>query len=72
MDGLARDVKTQSALVLLVSMYNCRTGIDKLRTYNSAGNGKDDEVDNGQEDLSGRGSVLATVHDQPEHGRESV
>lgn len=72
MNGLARDVKTQAALVLLVSMYNGRTGINRLTTYNSASNGKDDEVDNGQEDLSGRGSILSTVHDQPEHGRESV
>lgn len=72
MDGLARDVETQAALVRLVSMRNCRTGMDKLTTYNGAGNAEDDEVDNGQEDLSGRGSVLATVHDQPEHGRESV
>lgn len=72
MNGLARDVKTQAALVLLVSMYNGRTGIHRLTTYNSASNGKDDEVDNGQEDLSGRGSILSTVHDQPEHGRESV
>ena len=72
MNGLARDVKTQAALVLLVSMYNGRTGTNRLTTYNSASNGKDDEVDNGQEDLSGRGSILSTVHDQPEHGRESV
>ena len=41
-------------------------------TYNSAGNSENEEVDDGEEDLSWGRPPLSLVHEQPEHGRETV
>ena len=43
-----------------------------MKTYNSAGDAEDDQIDDGQEDLPGRREPDSLVHDQPENGRESV